>query len=135
MSDYSTLKAGIENELLGSWNTVPVFFDNQIEIQNINGLSEYVKLFIVLPDSEAESINGPDTIETGAIMLQIFTELNNGTNRSDELLRELRPLFAPGKTADNGNLDIIRIRTIRVGEMDQYYQVNLEATFLFHYRN
>lgn len=132
MSDYVSLRKAIEFELLGGYTLTPKFFENTSEEQT--GLNEFIKVFIIAPGSEMESITGDDTINTGAIMIQIFTPKNIGPNRSDVIANDLRARLI-NKEADSGKLFTAGVRKLQGPENNYYHQVNLEVLFTFSFQN
>lgn len=131
-SDYSTLQVIVENELLGSYNETPKFYENQ-EVRN-DSLLEYIRIFVIVTDSENANVGGSSSIETGAIMIQIFTEVNKGRKRSNEIKVILKDLLKNAES-ESGDLSILDIRPVEAEPIDRYYQQNLQARFMFSYHD
>lgn len=133
MSDYLSLRKAVEFEALGSYAETPIFFENQaVEERN---LDEFIKVFIVTgaDSNQLDSGRTTDSIDRGAIMIQVFTPLNNGTTRSRTIVDSLRTTLT-NRNLDNGNLSITNVRPIFTQPTSHYHQVNVEARFIFTYR-
>lgn len=131
MSTYQTRRKAIQKDLFGTWAMTPVYFEND-KPKTKPHIKEFIKVFIIAPQSEQESLSTSNSIEYGAIMVQIFTKKNIGANRSETIKDALR-LLLTNKEEDNERLYINNVVCSRVPDGDVYYQENLEAKFIFNY--
>lgn len=132
MSDYASLRYAIEYGIFGNYTETPIYFEEQKK-QTPNQ-EELIKVFIVIADSAKAQVSGPDSIETGAVMIQIFVKKNRGSKRMDELMALLKGMLADQNGGDD-NLFINAVRPVAVEQQGTYYQKNLEAGFIFSYQN
>lgn len=65
----------------------------------------------------------------GAVFVQIFTSINTGLERADELAVKARDIFE-GKTIDG--IHFYGVSTTELGPDDQWNQVTVEAPFTYY---
>ena len=131
MSDYASLRKAIENGIFGSYTETPIYFEEQKK--QTSNQDELIKVFVIIADSAKAQVTGPDSIETGAVMVQIFVKKNRGSKRMDELMALLKGMLADQNGGDD-NLFINAVRPVDVEQSGTYYQKNLEAGFIFSYQ-
>ena len=131
MSDYASLRKAIENGIFGSYTETPIDFEEQKK--QTSHQDELIKVFVIIADSAKAQVTGPDSIETGAVMVQIFVKKNRGSKRMDELMALLKGMLADQNGGDD-NLFINAVRPVDVEQSGTYYQKNLEAGFIFSYQ-
>lgn len=132
MSDYASLRNSIEYGIFGNYTETPIYFEEQKK--QTSNQEELIKVFIVIADSAKAQVSGTDSIETGAVMVQIFVKKNRGSKRMDELMKLLKGMLADQNGGDD-NLFINAVRPVAVEQQGTYYQKNLEAGFIFSYQN
>jgi len=131
MSDYASLRKAVEYGIFGSYTQTPIYFEEQKK--QIPNQEELIKVFVVIADSVKAQVNNPDSIETGAVMVQIFVKKNRGSKRMEELMALLKGMLADQNGGDD-NLFINAVRPVDVEQQGTYYQKNLEAGFVFSYQ-
>ena len=132
MSTFVTLYKSILKDIFSTYVETPYFFKNVPEKQG--DLEEFVKVFVVLPNGEKENITDTDQVHFGAIMVQIFTPMNQGEIRPFEIADILKDLLVD-RELDNGNLFIHGAVPIPASDpKGRYNQLNVEARFTFNYR-
>lgn len=138
MSNYTSLLKAVEFELLGTYTETPIEFENTNVDES--DAPELVAVFIQQAAGEQESTNGPNSIDRGNIIIQIFTPKLKGKFRNNQIADILRALLV-NKEADKegtsecevARLFVNNVRKVPAGGGKRYYQQNLEADFIFHY--
>lgn len=131
MSNFTSLKKAIRKDIFGAYTETPKLGGN---VPKKESWGEFIKYFVVHGSGEKENISDTDQVHRGAIMVQIFTPIDQGDLRADEIADILKVLLVD-KELDNGNLFIHEVKPIPATDpTGRYNQLNIEAPFTFNYR-
>ncbi len=115
----------IEKRLADNWVTTKIASDG-MEFNPVRGVS-YVRLQTEWADTNQISIGGMER-GIGYIMVSVFTPHGKGSRPALVLADELRLLY---NKWISGKLSFGVARIIRVGEKDEWYQVNVLVPFKY----
>ena len=117
------------NDIKIAWPNVA--FDPKTA-ENGSAIKEFIRFNPVDGDDEQITVGGiqNDWRNYGVLVFEIYTELESGAKRSGQLVTTITNLYR-GKQMDPG-ITFGRMRVIKVGQNDGFYQRNVEVDF---YRN
>lgn len=128
MIDYTSVRRSLETHIADNFSEVPVQYENR----RIDRAKEFIALFDQEADSLVSEIAGGVSMVTGIVIIQIFTELGTGTERS----REIASILA---NITNGlQTDVLSFQSAvlsSIGQVDgiDYYQQNLTIPYTYAY--
>ena len=120
---FDVANRAIENVLLVNWTATDIDFDNVSTVPSRG--SEFIRLQIEWADAQRVSIGGKDR-GYGFILVSIFTEVNIGTTTADSYADMIRDLYS---NKSIGPVVCMSAVTQRVGQMDEWYQLNVRIPF------
>ena len=128
MIDYTSVRRSIENHVRDNFTEVDVQYENT----RIPEADEYVALFDQEGDAEVTEIGGGVSMVKGGIIIQIFTQLGDGTDRSREIASILTNMLN-GLQTDVLTFGSAVLASIGQTEGIDYYQQNLTVPYTYAY--
>ena len=128
MIDYTVVRRLFEQYIATNFTEVPVQYENT----RLHTESEFIAVFDQEADAEQMGMNETSFLIRGLIIIQIFTALGSGTQRSREIATKLSSLL---NNASIGALSFEVSSLTSVGQVDDadYYQQNLTVPYSFFY--
>lgn len=115
----------IEDRLRDSWSDTDIDWDN-VEFTPVRGTA-FVRLQTEWVDANVISIGGRNR-GTGYINLSVFVPSNTGTVTVSNMADSLSAIF---NKWESGNLKFLVARTVRIGEQNQWYRLDVLVPFLY----
>lgn len=110
--------------------TSPLAFDNEKFVPP-NPVGDHVRVTVRHNDSQQESLGDVGSrkfLRFGSVFVQCFTALDIGTTAADALAVVAKNIFE-GKTLAPESIRFTDAIVREIGELDGFYQVNMEAPF------
>lgn len=115
----------IEDRLSNNWTETEIDYDN-VEFSPVVG-TPFVRLQTEWTDTNITSIGGRSRGE-GYVNISIFYPANKGTVVVTEMADSLSQLF---NQWSSGNLRFTVARTVRIGQQESWYRLDVVVPFTF----
>lgn len=124
---FEVIRVSLEEFFLANFDpTIPVKFEN-VEFDPPKGQKKYVAFFVRHGESFQVGMSPPTDRYIGAIIIQIFLPLNDGSKKAADIADDISEFFKrayiSGLTTRVPNFAI-------VGEVDGKFQCNLTIPFI-----
>lgn len=130
MGSFADERAAIEKRLKDNWTTTPIAFDN-VGFRPTD--SAYVAIFIQNAAATQIEMTGttPNHRYTGLISIQIFTDVNTGSQTAREYADTISAIFRNKRfsSGDSGTIICRSPNVQRVGVVDGRFQLNLTVPY------
>lgn len=127
---YETERETIYSYFFSNFNMLPIIWQNQ-ENTLINE-EEFVRISIINGDNLQKSIGTTKLYRSlSNLIIEIFVKKNTGVSKANEICQEIDGLFK-SKKFDAEQIQFRSPNKIVIGNMDNYYKVNMICSF---YRN
>lgn len=130
MGSFADERAAIEKRLKDNWTTTPIAFDN-VGFRPED--SAYVAIFIQNAAATQIELTGvtPRHRYTGLISIQIFTDVNTGSQTAREYADTIAAIFRNKRfsSGDSGTIICRSPNVQRVGVVDGRFQLNLTVPY------
>ncbi len=115
----------IESRLIDNWLATPIDFDN-VGFKPVRGTA-FIRVQVVWVDTTNVSVGGMDR-GTGYVLFSIFTPVGEGSKQALAYADQLAFLY---NRYTSGNLTCNSASTNRIGQVEEWYQVNALVPFKY----
>jgi len=122
---FEAATSSIEDRLRANWTDTLIDWDN-VEFTPVRGVS-FVRLQIEWTSTDTVSVGGRDRGE-GYINLSVFVPANTGTEVVTKMADDLSVIF---NKWDDGSIRFKVARTIRIGQQEQWYRLDVLVPFTY----
>lgn len=133
MTTTNQARERVYSQFLAGWGVLsPVTFDN--EAYTPPSGARWVRLVMRHTVGLQETLGAPGLRRferRGNVIVQCFVPLNAGVAAADELATAARTVFE-GKTLGTEAVHFFGVSTREIGNDGAWYQINVEASFLYH---
>lgn len=126
----SEAREAIYNQFIDGWGSLTPITRDNLDF-NPSGLDEWVRLSVRHTASAQETLNSPGLrrfARFGSVFVQIYTEGNKGTSRTDDLAEAARNLFE-GLSLSGTTVRFLDVVFRETGAEEEWFQSIVEATF------
>ena len=124
----TTVRRYVEKLCNDNYTATPIQHENTT--LDVSEETEYIAVFDSTDTAEAFGIGGQEILVHGAIVVQIFTELDEGTDRGREIASELTQLLN-SESMNNFNFATPQFDSFGQVEDVDFYQHNLTIPYVY----
>jgi len=132
MIDFTSTRRTIEMYLDSNFTTVPIVFEN---VGVPEDADEFIAVRDAATDSQQMELGGDVVRKDGVLLIDIYTPLDNGTNRSRVLADELAALIELQQISDVAFRESELHTVGPVGDAEYFHQVLQTPYSVFYGQN